>query len=159
LRQPELEGSRPFFRDVYTAEARRQARLKERRSKDDRAVSIGEIFTFLIARGHTLHDLKNVYTIRQINLFYKYAMSDDLHNTRLQTHGVFTAMQAVIGSAFGGKNVGTKSFQTYRDFLDSLDLNMLQAKKEKERRIASNPMGLLAMLGLKPVGKTGESSE
>lgn len=98
--------------------------------------------------GHSLKDVQEVYTIDQVHLFYRLALADELRNDSILVQGNFLALQAVVGGALGGKSAGKEAFKHYTDFIASLDLNVLQAKKQKAAKHAADPAAVCSKLGI-----------
>lgn len=113
------------------------------------------MFALLVKHGHPLSDIRDTYTIPQVHLFYRLAVADDLRSDKLLIQGNFLALQAVASAALGGKSAGKTALKGFSDYIDSLDLNVVEEKKKLAEKQAADPAAVCSRLGILSGAKRG----
>jgi len=102
------------------------------------------VFALLVKHGHDPYDIKYKYTIDQVNLFYKYAIEDDLTNHRMATIGMAKANS--LYAQYGSKKDASAAYNSFMEYIDSLDPKKLEDKRKRDAETAKNPMGVFNKL-------------
>ena len=78
-------------------------------------------------------------------MFYKYAIDDDLLGYRISTIGAAKANS--LYAQYGNKRDANAAFNSFMDFIDSLDPKKLEEKKKRDLETAKDPMKVFGMFG------------
>lgn len=109
----------------------------------------------LVGNGHALEDLKNVYTIDQVNLFYEKQIMRDMEGWQMDAIISGNAM-SYASPAWDSKSARKKT-EGWSKFLDSLDRSkiVLGKKKDKPKLTVGGVMRSLGVTNLVKI-KEGE---
>lgn len=97
-------------------------------------LSLGEIFQFLIERGHSLNDLTHTYTIDQVYLFYEKAKKIEMDNHRMMAI-IFGKAVYCMSPSYSKKEASTKSNE-WKTFMDKLDFDKITKPKDVGRMLS-----------------------
>jgi hypothetical protein len=98
-----------------------------------------------VRHGHSLDDVKYKYTIDQVNLFYRYAVEEELLTYRIQT--ISSAKAGALHAQYATKRDAQRAVKGFQDFVDSLDPKKIEQKQKQNEETAKDPRKVFRMLG------------
>ena len=104
------------------------------------------MFHVLVESGHRLDDLKHVYTIDQVNLFYEKQIMRDMAHWHMDA--IITGNALAYASPATDQKHARKKNEGWSKFIDSLDWSKMSTKKHKEKLTVKDVLGPLGMTSL-----------
>jgi len=99
------------------------------------------MFGTLIRSGHKEVDLRYNYTVDQVQLYYKYAVQDELFTIRMSA--IAMAKANLLAAPVSDKKGANRAQKDFQKFLDSLNPEKIEQSRVKQNNQAKNPLASL----------------